>query len=450
MRHSIQKLAETGKAFGTVLVAGAGRGGHLDVLRALRAQRTVLVEPVPTLARAIQPRPGEEVWTMALTSEQVGETTLHLVSQAQHSSLKQPTALLDYFQRLKPSGEVAVAAQALSDAIDQLALDASVAHLLVLDVPGMVGDLVASVDDSGLGRFSDVLLRGPEEALYDGEVPLAVAIARLQRAGFEQVLDDPGEIYPYRAVLMARAGEVAAAGEQICAEELSARLESVQREYSDFQARADEARGALAYEREAISRTLAETELHCQRQREELEQRASRIADLEREVHRLRDEKHRLESEAVQAGVSTSAELQALQVRLKAQEAANQAYRDEVEALRARVGELNRGVAEAAASAGLSVRLQTLRENDLAELQQRYSALCDAHGRQQELLEKLSTRLMAANEYFQRLARSDDAAGREQAELVAERPAATVRRKKVPSTAVRTPGKDRGPGGRKV
>lgn len=77
--------------------------------------------------------------------------------------------------------------------------------------------------------------------------------------------------------------------------------------------------------------------------------------------------------------------------------------RPEQDSLRAGIAALNQELADVRRTSSLSVRLQTLREADLKDLQARYQALREKNEDQHRLLVKLSERLTVAAEYFHEL-----------------------------------------------
>ena len=94
--------------------------------------------------------------------------------------------------------------------------------------------------------------------------------------------------------------------------------------------------------------------------------------------------------------------------------------RDEQAALaKARLTRLEKGDAseshlrhelrEAKQSASLAIRLQTLREADLEDLQTRYQASLSIQDRQHKMLVKLAEQLSAASSYFQQFVAKRDA-----------------------------------------
>lgn len=506
MRSSIQSLVASGQAFGTLLVGGAGPGTELPLLRSLGAGRAVLVEPVPAsadrLEQLVDAGRNEQVVRAALVPEAAQSAALHLVNQPQHSSLREPEGLYSLFQGLKSTGSVPVEARVFADVIDGLELDPAQPNLLLLDVPGMTHELVASLDAERLTRFSTVLVRGTDEPLYAGDTEIGQTIAMIEAAGFAVADVDQDAIFPFRSVLLARKpGVLEAAARKAAAarlDELVAELEStrqakahlekraVQAENRNQQleAQAVEAAAAQAarrseadareeeltlawqtatYERDALGKAMSEAEGRIQGAFEALDERTAAATALEAALNALAAEKARLEGEKValaaelgecaaardqrlqeresalkrvetlteriiaaeRAQHALSVELaetakardlrleeretalkrvEALAARLAEQEQVSESWKQQVITLRGRVSELSTAIADASDSAGLAVRLQTLRENDLAELQRRYVTLSTTHENQNALLEKLATRLVAANEYFQRLA----------------------------------------------
>src|SRR5690606_28281682 len=132
------------------------------------------------------------------------EAQVHLVNQPRHSSLRPPGALFSLFRGLQAAGTATVPARVLGEAIDGLGLSADETNLLVLDMPGTTHALVTSLDPARLSAFAFVLVRGSEEPLYDGDVPIDETVTALRAAGYEPVDLQDDEVFPFRTALLRR------------------------------------------------------------------------------------------------------------------------------------------------------------------------------------------------------------------------------------------------------
>ncbi len=177
----------------------------------------------------------------------------------------------------------------------------------------------------------------------------------------------------------------------------------------------------LAEAREAAAgreRSVRELELR----RDDLESRVEALrSDLAQATdaaqERLAELQRRLDvsRESVRVGEQRIEGLAAL---LAAQQEENQQLSDAGEE---RVRALDEQLERARSDLSVSLRVQSQREADLADLQSRYASLLELKNRQQELLVKLGKRLGSASDYLRQLAVDDeDRASTAQAERLVE------------------------------
>lgn len=389
MRILISSLAETQTGpWGTVLVVGAGSGAQLPLLRRLEPTRMLLCEAHPEQARrlaaTIDPASGEELIEGVVMDHEQSHATLHLCGHPAFASLRAPTRLLDLLPNLRPSGEHRVAALSLRAIVADRGIDPAARNLLVVDAPGQ---LAALRDLHGLRGFTDILVKAGVDALYEGDASAPELHGALADAGFDAVATDPEAIYPF-AVHAFRRNDARLA------------LESARRDHAAELARQAEAHAtalaAQAREREVEkAEALDALEAELQRVRGQVAEGQARLAELDGQGKHLEQEKLQLVRDLEQRTSERDG-------------AATRSVEDrkQLERLKERLNHIDNQLVGTRDAMALAVRLQTLRENDLEDMRQRYAVLHGAHQAQRALLAKLSKRLVAANEYFQQLAGS--------------------------------------------
>lgn len=179
---------------GLVVMLGAGKGEGLEALRAVRADRYVLVEGDPDAASLLHQRaaglPGVEV-RQAVLSADGQELDWHLTEPARFSGPMPAQGLARHYPRLRQLGSRRVASLALRDLLEGLSYEPERPALLVLDLPGQEESLLASCGIEQLRRFDAVLMRGAVEAdLWRGSQAIEAGGSFLARRGFKIRLVD--------------------------------------------------------------------------------------------------------------------------------------------------------------------------------------------------------------------------------------------------------------------
>ena len=417
MRMLMRAMAETRPIpWDTVVMVGAGTGARLPALRALHASRLFLVEPDPgqreTLENVVDAERGEHVVAAALVEEGLPNAVLHLCSVPSFNGLSAPSGLLEVLPNVEVAGHVQVPACSLRALVAEHGLDESRQNLLILDAPGQLDVLE---DVAGLAFFSDIVVRAGIEALYRDDRGGKAWRQWLLAAGFELSARDPEAPYPFQveayrrnaALLETRrlGAELQAANEQ--AQQASMREAEATRKAGDLEAALSSLRDEVAQAREQArgeaeqwrerearnAEAIAELEAALSAARENVAQGQARISEMETIGRTLEQEKNEL----VRNLNEQAAERDTSARKSEEQE-------KKLVELKQRLQDLDGQLRNARDTMALAVRMQTLRENDLEELRQRYSELHGAHQSQQALLAKLSRRLVAANQYFQQLA----------------------------------------------
>lgn len=249
----------------TVLQIGVGDGLAFDAIRATQARRTVLVEPNPDLLEGLElAADGARVRcvTAALSTEP-GKVLLRQFNFAVLSGLSAPSkAMTAVFPGLTQIDLLEVEAVTLTVLLDVLAAKAEEANLLVIETPEAATRVIGALLEADKATlFSDIVLRNPAEALFEGTTPIEALVARLSEAGFRVVDRDESDItlprvhlHIDRVALQLRALEASAAEARERAAQLEVDLkkarsgrDAAQSELSDLAERLKQAleRGAL-------------------------------------------------------------------------------------------------------------------------------------------------------------------------------------------------------------
>lgn len=422
LSHALQEPIEA------ILVVGAGAGNDLPAWRELHGKRLVLAEAHPRLseelAHRIEPSRGEEAWPLAIVAAPSQQTMLQVLNNPVYNSLLSPQGLIRHFPNLRVVNQIEVAARSLRESIEDLVLDARHPHLLVLDAPGQAGALLEATPVQVLQSFTWIMVRCGMEPLYAEEFGHSDLKTLLLRLGFDVLTDDPEAIYPQAASLFKRNDD------RVRVSQLEAQLHKRKEEYAvqaklaaQHQAERDKVAQQAAEQQKLVAdrdAQIGKLTLECNKQAElviqhkaEWDKAAEHLAELQKlaadrhaQIQKLtqeRDEQARLVNE--QATSLETLERQREESK-KATEANVLVLTTEAENLRVNCDRLQRELQESRQTASLSVRMQTLREADLKDLQARYQVALEKNEEQYQLLAKLGERLRTAAGYFHQLATS--------------------------------------------
>lgn len=354
---------------GTIVHFGAGRCTELDFYKQAAPDRLILVEANPDLAAGLERRTanmdGAEVIHAAITTSNE-QVALKVLSLPEASSLRIPTELIDLFPGIRVSQEVTVEGRLPQDILKEVELDADKENWLIIDIPGEELVTLNQLEESGyLAKFERVVLCCGVSALYENSAPADQSLALLSSFGYE-VLELDRDEDPDRPEWLLKRSLLKL--ENI---ELHERLTAMQDQIAaltkdrDEQAREAEASGK---ELEELKSAQAEAEKQATEQIEvltkERNEQIDLIAELKERVAKLEDERDR-------------------------QIATTKAQKQEKEQIQSDLS--------------VALRLQSLRNADLTDLQERYSELLDTKKRQDELLDKLQQRLNVAAECLREL-----------------------------------------------
>jgi hypothetical protein len=363
---------------GTVVHVGAGTGAVIEDYRSLNPARLLLLEGDPDSAVALREHaaaePAVEVFGEVVARR---DMSLHWYRYTL-ASVNGPVDrgdLVRIYPRLRLIGTQPLKAVAfdrwLARAVGEL--DDKQSHVLVMDVPGQEAALLQTLPQTLLERFEVVVLKGCAAPVPDGVVAAAFAEARLRERSFEALRDsaDADPLWPVSAWRFdVQAAELKRLRDRVL--QLEEQQQQADRAMQERDAALSAANGsAAAAEKLAADRA---TEIESLQLRLDAQQAAARAQTVQAEA----------------AAVERERQLQELKRE-----------RDEA---RQRLLALEDELRSGQRALNAAVRTQALRENDLQELQERYSALMRDQRGTQELLTKLTDRLTVAHRYYEELA----------------------------------------------
>jgi hypothetical protein len=381
----------------TILVVGAANGGDLQNWRQLGSQHLVLTEAHPDLAaelsRRIDATRNEEVWSLAVTPSQQDDALLHVCNNPRYSSLQRAQELDIYFPSIKVTSEIRVSARAFHEAIQQSGAIESASSLLVLAAPGQSLDLIRAIAPEQLQVFEWIIVHASSVPLYERD-DAEESLASLKAAGYENVQEGPDAIHPERIVLLRRNDTRVRLGQQ------DLRLKQLAKEHArllaQHKAELDKAMAALAEEKKSAANWHAQIQALTQERDGQAKLANDRKAELDKAIAVQAEGEKLMADRYVQIQMLTrerDAQAKASVQQKAEMERSLQASSESNAALRAELAAVKQNVS-------LGLRLQTLREADLKELQGRYQSLLGQYEAQRGLLLQLNEKLSAASNYF--------------------------------------------------
>ena len=397
------------KPIGTVLHIGAGNGLVLARYADLAPERVVLVEGDTDTAAQLQRRAAGLGWAEVraqAVAPKSGALAWRRYTLPMLNGPVDSAALASIYPRLRLLGNIELQAVALAELVADLALtrDAGLQHVLVLDVPGQEAALLASLPDSLLTAFDAVLIKSCRETLNAGAASLEQVLEQLCSRCYQQM---PGGV---QHELLWPVNLLRLDVQRYQTRQLQQALAALQ---SDAQTHGQTV-AALQAENASLSAQVQSLNLLVSDGAEQTKQRLARIDDLERSLEDAN-------SAAVQSQTDIDALCQAnaaLTQGLQSRAAESAQLTEQLHSLALtqqqaqadmaqQVQGLQRDLADARQTAALSVRLQTLRETDLRDLQGRYETVSVQQQSQHALLTQLAHRLTVANQYFHQLVQTN-------------------------------------------
>lgn len=340
------------RSLDTVVYLGAGSGTELDAILNRSPRRLIAVEgdmdQAAALRRRFASRPTVELHAEVL-SPHAGPRSWHRHNLRRLNGLLQPEGpLRQAYPRLRTLGMSTVDTLAMGSWLDRLSIDSAGEgddnNLLVFDIAGSEGPLLASLDERHLDAFPWIAVRSSAQSSYVGGSTLAEVRAMLVQFGYDVVAADEREV-----------------------------LWPLELYHADSRARK-----LTRVQRQLVAATA------------NLELRDQQLAEAGQKVRELAD--------AIERATTDMASLRAEHARSDA------SHRDQLATLTSRMEQMTRELAQTQAAAAQAVKFQRLREADLADLRARYEVLQADDGARQALLQQLGQRLGAIHEQFSRLA----------------------------------------------
>ena len=425
----------------TVIHLGAGRCRELPEYLAAASKRIVLVEANPRVARFLQAQLSahENVHVVQQAiSGQGEESTLYVYNVAERSSLRKPTGLLELYPGLRVVEKIPVTSYSVGSLIKEFAPKNTGELCLIIDTPGEeLSILEALVRDNMHERISSLVLRCAQAQLYEGAASRESIVELLDVHGFE-IVEESGNS-DFKPVLMLRLNRWKLQNGRLQARlgSLSADQEALHQAFSRETAKLRDVVSKKDAELQALAAKGKKYEHDSAEQQDLLRQEFSRetiklrdvISKKDAELQALAAKGKKYEHDSAEQQdllrqefsretiklrdviSKKDAELQALAEKSKRYEhdSAEQQglLKEEIEQLRRETKSQEVALDNARRDLGIALRVQVLRENDLKELQQRYSAVLDLKNSQHKLLMKLQERLSVAAEYLQQLKRDN-------------------------------------------
>lgn len=177
-----------------ILHIGAGQGGQLEEWLASGAQRIVLFEPHPGLAkrltRAWQGKPSVSVVPRAIAAE-AGARTLQEYNLPEANSLRAPTALKRLFPGLKHINDYPVQAITPDQMMAEYGPAENASASLVIEAPGEAHAILQPLMENDLlDRFAELSISMTVAPCYQGSVASEQTLEALRDYGFDVVSHD--------------------------------------------------------------------------------------------------------------------------------------------------------------------------------------------------------------------------------------------------------------------
>jgi FkbM family methyltransferase len=168
---SLEKHLPEGTRLGTVLHIGAGDGSSIDSYLALAPQRLILVEGDPVTSAALEERaktlPNANVIARPVSAEG-GSLRWHRFNLAFLNGPLVPIGLSAVYPRLRPAETITVESIAITQLIvaQDITQDPDHVNLLVLDVPGQETALLAALPQPLLSSFALIMVRSCQPGTF--------------------------------------------------------------------------------------------------------------------------------------------------------------------------------------------------------------------------------------------------------------------------------------------
>jgi len=396
-----------------ILHIGAGACAELPHWQRAGAQRIILVEPNPELLPELQQTEQQharvEIIPAAVATES-GRRALKLFNFPLLNSLREPTGLHEILPGLAEIGQVTVDVLTPEKLVETTDLQSENINWLVIDTPGEEAAVINALEQHRLFNYFDrIIIKGGAESLYDGAAPAGQLTRQLEKLGYdiEGAEDTTDRDWPRYHLRLNQSAiecrrlrrENEALTEEKTAlekhnEELAGKLEQQKsetrqraEELEAAQKQAEQQKKELTARNEALQERFEELEKTRQQAEQQAEKYKIESSELTSRLEKLNAEKATLDKQNEEL-------IEQFREQKEQFQSENASVREELDTAR-------KELQQQRSDLSVALRLQTLRENDLKELQTRYSQVVNDKEEQHDLLVQLHQRLSKAAEYLQ-------------------------------------------------
>ncbi|MDU8930027.1 hypothetical protein RXV86_21790 [Alisedimentitalea sp. MJ-SS2] len=379
---------------GLAVCLGNEAASLLPLCLEIGTEHVVVTEPDPRAAarlRHMTPDNAQVTVIESMITDSTGMAALSTLSLHRFSGLRDVTGLSTLFPSLRETGTTEVATMDVAGLLEQLpGPDSSKPRVLILGPNGEEYPILTALAAQGaLQDFDQVFLTLPEIALFQDGATTAELTALLAENGFERAACDTGD--PDIPTCHFRLDRKALKQAQV-QEGMRRELEQLAAQNTDLQAQLTR----LQDDSSVINQAAESAKTENQELRQQLETVRAELEEARTHVKRAQDttvatrrELAAAQDQATEA--STEAEtlrqqLEDARVDMKRTQDTTAATRNETETLQQ--------------SLSLAIRTQTLRENDLRDLQSQYAALREQAAESDRLIAQLSRHIGQAIEYL--------------------------------------------------
>ena len=445
-----------------IMVVGAGQGRDLPTLMAGADTRLVLVEPQSRWADALRrdTRAGSrvEVFEGALDHGS-GAATLKVFNFPELSSLNPDEHLLSLLPGARQTAELEVVTRSLADLVNQFDVPCDSSNWLIVDTAGIEAAVLSALTDEDVRRrFGHIVLRTSQNVRVEENTGVEPLLEAFIERGFRVVGTEDRSDGDWPRLHLQHVGQSAKRRElesvvgalrkqseelAVSKSELQEQLEHQRLEFNDRMSRLDEelrcanrdAEERLATLTADLEQSKGALEEGKRLQQEKLDEFTATLGEKARVLSEVKvshdEQRNRLQSDLDEARSNIEAqrqEISAISADLRQKCEQLKEFESSAEHARARIETLERSIEENAVAQSeatdrerehrerleanlerahsdlaVALRVQSLRDTDLKELQERYGQLLEQRDQQHDLLVQLTRRLGSASEFLKQL-----------------------------------------------
>ncbi|MCH8502355.1 MAG: hypothetical protein LAT77_10655 [Aliidiomarina sp.] len=417
-----------------LIYIGAGRAQPIKALQQrFQPSRTILVEGQEPLASQLTTSDVIDV-QQAWVSADGQPATFYHYNLVEFDGLLKASGLYELFPSLKVKASEPVTTTALTDLVKNALDDAdSKDHVLVLDVPGQEHALLSALANADLHRrFEHIEVVTCQDAWFDGVKTTPATQALLNDMGFKateiSLSTDPDfpVIAGYRDAL---------ADEN---QELKAQVKTLQKQLEEAKKVADTHLKDLGAAQQAVKtkeQDLAETQQLAEARKKQVDELKPKLEEASRAKQTQLEKAEALQKQLTEAQEAAQAKSKAFEALQRTHEEEKRAWEverqkhtewahslnkqlDELtpkyeetkdkltklqaqsEQQQAQLQKYEKEIESAREDARNALRLVTIRDGDLKDLQEKYAKSLDIQARQFKLLDTMQDRLEQASNYL--------------------------------------------------